>query len=513
MLTEETAEGVGTVLFGIMKGPQSQFHSCAPRLLAALLDQLTDATHTDSSLLLVAVEKTTLSLVMHSNVESAKECVSIMMDRLSVSGAMSDVILSGIISLCSMWAGPERCRLTADSFGRSVDTLVKVCREICQRSLSWSACMDLFLKLVRANKRTKLVEMSNLVARVNDLLECVITETEWSVQGVCDVIEGLLPLVSGELFRRYVLTPWVCVSERILRKSEGGQVLTDRVLFCWSQVLSGVSPGQEEEEERGEKRIKLDSTDSFGANLLSVLASRAERPLLQDRSAGISCLCLCIQSMAAPPAEALQLVEDSLRQLCDTFQGDCIVTMPESVLSTLRDCLQTLASSRDLQTVLPPQQLLSLLSLCTHSYSLLESTEIYVAHAILSRDTTDQLVALLVPKLSSPYSHARLRAISILLSLSPPCAPDRGLLSLCLTSEQTQPDLLHFKRRLGCLRGLTYRTGDRSELESELSLRLLVSQFYVNFSPVWEQVRPLVTSYALEETKNLFWKVSPLIRQ
>ena len=500
---------MGTVLFEIMKGPQSHLHSCAHGLLTALLDQLIE--ETDPSLLLVAIKKTTLCLVMHSSVESAQECINITMDRLSESGRMSDVILSGVISLFSLWVGPERCRLTADSFGRSVDTLVKVCREISERSGAWNACMDLFLRMVRANQRVTLVDVCHLVARVSDLLECVMTGAVWSVQGACELIEGVLPLLSEELFHRYILTSWVCVSERVLQESadpERGQIITDRVLFCWSQILSRVSGGQAEGE-KGEKRIKLDSTDTFGANFLSALVSRAEKQLPPDRSADLSALCLCIQAMPTPPEEALQLVEDSTRQLyaAVTFQGDSLVARPESLLSTLRDCLQTLASRRDLQTVLPPHQLITLLSLSS-CYSLLEATEIYTAETSLSPDVTDQLIALLLPRLSSPYSHVRLKAVSTLLALSPSVPLDRDLLSLCLSCEQTQPDLLHFKQRLGCLRGLSYSTGGgRGERETELSLRLLISQFYVNFSPIWEQVRQLITSYALEESKTLFWKV------
>ena len=48
---------------------------------------------------------------------------------------------------------------------------------------------------------------------------------------------------------------------------------------------------------------------------------------------------------------------------------------------------------------------------------------------------------------------------------------------------------------------------------TEIGMRLLLSQFYTNFSPIWSQVRQLVTSYATEEAKGVFWKVTISIVQ
>ena len=75
--------------------------------------------------LFLAVNKATQSLVRHSNTESA----DIMLDRLCESVAMSDVTLSRVLTLCGVWAGPDRCRLTCDSLERCVSVLMRVCKE------------------------------------------------------------------------------------------------------------------------------------------------------------------------------------------------------------------------------------------------------------------------------------------------------------------------------------------------------------------------------------------------
>ena len=477
----------------MMKGPQFHLHSCTPGLLAALLDQLSESDHT----LFLAVNKATQSLVRHSNTESAKECVDVMLDRLCESVAMTDVTLSGVLTLCGVWAGPDRCRLTCDSLERCVNELVRVCREIGQRQQSWYSCMDLFLVLVRANLRVKLVEMCNLVARVSDVLECVTAENEWCVKGACDVIEAILLLVSEDMFKRHVLEPWTAFSERTILHN----TVTDRILYCWTQILSRISEKDSEMVgEEGEKRIKLDSSNVYGANLLTVLTNRATLPLTQHTAADVSCLCLCLQSMNSPPEEALQLVEDNIKQL-----PSLATSHRGFILTTLRDCILTLVRARDLHTVLPPSILTSLLSLYPTSYSLLEVMEIY-SSTTLPHDVTEELVTLLVPSLSSPFSHIRHKTLAILTSLSHTHPLDTDLLQVCTSSENTQADLLHYKEKLGCLRRLAYRA-DRSQLMTEIGMRLLLSQFYTNFSPIWTQVRQLVTSYATEEAKGVFWKV------
>ncbi|KAI6646604.1 Small subunit processome component 20-like [Oopsacas minuta] len=489
ILSDDTAEGIGIVLFEMMKGPQYHFHSCTPGLLTSLLDQLSES----ESSLSQAVYRTTQCLVSHSNTESAKECINIMLDRLSRSTDMSDVMLSGIISLCSVWIA----RLTPDSFERFVSSLIQVCRGIGHRQESWKACMDIFIQLIRANLKIKLVEMCSLVAKVSDILECVITRNEWSVAGGCDLIEGILLLVSEELFSRSILSQWVILSERIIQeKYELDSIIIDRILYSWCQIQSRIS----EKVEKGEKRIKLDSTNTYGSNLLSVLMNRANIPLTKDKAANLSCLCLCLQSMVAPPDEALQLVEDNLKLL-----HPLAAKYGDTLLTTLRDCIHTLTSSRDLQSVYPPSQLLSLISQYSTSYSLLEAIEIYCHNTILPQDITDEVIRLLVPCLCSPYSHVRLTTISILLSLTICPSINTNLLPVCKSSEQTQADLMHYKEKLGYLRRLSYFRD--SSIETEISFRVLISQFYVNFSPVWDQVRQLVNGYATEETKDVFWKI------
>ena len=71
--------------------------------------------------------------------------------------------------------------------------LMRVCKEIGQRQQAWYSCMDLFLVLVRANLRVKLVEMCNLVARVSEVLECVTAENEWCVKGTCSTNVSMSP--------------------------------------------------------------------------------------------------------------------------------------------------------------------------------------------------------------------------------------------------------------------------------------------------------------------------------
>ena len=447
----------------MMKGPPCHLHSCTPGLLTALLDQLSESDHT----LFLAVNKATQSLVRHSNTESAKECIDIMLDRLCESVAMSDVTLSRVLTLCGVWAGPDRCRLTCDSLERCVSVLMRVCKEIGQRQQAWYSCMDLFLVLVRANLRVKLVEMCNLVARVSEVLECVTAENEWCVKGTCDVIEGILPLVSEEMFKRYILEPWITLSERIILDNTA----TDRVLYCWTQILSKVSEGGDSEKvgEEGEKRIKIDSSNVYGANLLTVLANKATLPPTEHTAANISCMCMCVQSMRSPPEETLQLVEDNLKQLppLATSHGGFILT-------TLRDCMLTLVRTRDLHTVLPPSILTSLLSLYPTSYSLLEAIQIYCS-TTLPHDVTEELVTILVPSLSSPFSHVRQKTLGTLTSLSHTHPLDIDLLQLCTSSENTQADLLHYKEKIGYMRRLVYRA-DRCQLMTEIGMRLLLSQ-------------------------------------
>ena len=478
----------------MMKGPQCHLHSCTPGLLTALLCQLGESDHT----LFLAVNKATQLLVRHSNTESAKECVDIMLDKLCESVAMNDVTLSRVLTLCGVWAAPDRCRLTCDSLERCVSALMRVCRENRQRQQSWYSCMDLFLVLVRANLRVKLVEMCKLVARVSDVLECVTAENEWCVKGACDVIEGILLLVSEDMFKRHVLEPWITLSERTLLDN----TVVDRVLYCWTQILGRVSEGDSERVgEEGEKRIKLDSSNVYGVNLLTVLTNSVTLPLTKHTAANLSCLCLCLQSMRSPPKEVLQMVEDNLKQLppLATSHGGLILT-------TMRDCIITLVRTRDLHTVLSPSILISLLSLYPTSYSLLEAIETY-SSTTLPHDVTEELVTLLVPSLSSPFSHVRQKILGILTSLSHTHPLDTDLLQVCTSSENTQADLLHYKEKLGCLSRLVFRA-DRSQLMTEIGIRLLISQFYTNFSPIWVQVRQLVTSYAVEETKGVFWKVN-----
>ena len=481
-----------------MKGPQPHFHSCASSLLRALLHLLdTGALHTSelATAFLHSLKKTCELMVLHSNVGTAQECINILLDKLSESAELGDASLGGLVEVSGCWVGPDRCRLSPDSFDRCVSGLLGLCGSVSDKRESWKRCSEVLVRLVKTNERVELVEVSGLWCRVGEVLRSVNSREEWSVEAGCSMVEGLLSLNVAS-FSSNVLTSWIEMSERILTEPSAPATIVDRALYSWSLVLGGV----EEEGGSGEKRIKLDSSDPFGASLFPMLLERSRLPFSRERAASLSCLCLYAQRVISPPEPALLLIEASLSQLYQLM-----TSREEALLTTLRDCVQTLVRCRDLTATFPPYQLTSLLSQFPNSPSLLQATDTYARHAALSRDVSEQILALVLPTLSSPYSHIRTHTLSILSAISPHTAT----LSVCSAAEGAGVDAIRYKERLGQLRRLVHTSGnERGDVELEICFRILVSQFYLNFSPIWDQVRPLVTSYTVGGTNSVFWKVT-----
>ena len=83
-----------------------------------------------------------------------------------------------------------------------------------------------------------------------------------------------------------------------------------------------------------------------------------------------------------------------------------------------------------------------------------------------------------------------------------------GVFEDCLEAELVPLTFHEYRRKLIFLQKLVYsNTRHTPEVVKEAPLRYLVGMLYLNLSTMWDPVMTLITTYAVDENKMMFWKV------
>lgn len=82
-----------------------------------------------------------------------------------------------------------------------------------------------------------------------------------------------------------------------------------------------------------------------------------------------------------------------------------------------------------------------------------------------------------------------------------------SVLSVIIAAESEPASIDRYRRKLHHLQLLECKDTCMQELVSEVSLRFLISNLYINFQLLWNPVQNIIGSYALKLPTNQFWPV------
>ena len=90
-----------------------------------------------------------------------------------------------------------------------------------------------------------------------------------------------------------------------------------------------------------------------------------------------------------------------------------------------------------------------------------------------------------------------------------PCLSNSAIFELCLSAEEIPLHLDTYRDKIARLQKLRFSSlySTLSDFAPEVALRYLIGLLRVNFSPLWEPVIDIITSFTSSSNRQQFWKV------
>uniref|UniRef100_H2Z902 Uncharacterized protein n=1 Tax=Ciona savignyi TaxID=51511 RepID=H2Z902_CIOSA len=197
------------------------------------------------------------------------------------------------------------------------------------------------------------------------------------------------------------------------------------------------------------------------------------------------------------------LAENLLKILTNLFKSLLKLDKNDKVLAVAVLCLQSLWV---VHKSVPDgcKSLLKVLELRPNRLGLL-AIDTLLSCNIKSNDAFDQpeLQRLLVTHVSSPNSSVRNLSLRILRKLD---ADNEAVYSWCIMAEEGHATVHEYRSKLLQLKKLENH-GNFKDQVKRVVIRCLFSQFYVNFSGLWQPLQEILTSYATSSRNDEFWEV------
>ncbi|XP_065909347.1 small subunit processome component 20 homolog isoform X2 [Dysidea avara] len=554
----ELSEGIGLVLFEMFKGVQQQFHSCTHKLLPILLGWLGPVTVSESRPAITdqfPAQQTfqSLCIMMQSMAEHTRRehCVFVfttLQHQLELVSShwrqeAEDVLVGSqlcyTLHLIGIWVSWRRgSRITDKS------SLCKTLRPLMLETTLSEEVEKTLLHLVASLLLVSTVVEADLLSIIHNVF--------LTTRNVGIVLEFCKELLDWDKFNEVILPQCLSYCEAVVQQ---GTLLDTTEWSNFEQILQflcelslkrqpiTVLPGQASPCEKlclvpnpTRTKSKASPTESVIVKRLCEVLDDAIGQLSTQSSVQshhmlwASFICLShyrydlysvLRHFPIPPSlpEKLASLFSLLKQNCTIGGSDGVYLMAQCLHTMVATC-----SAVDLIIFVPFETITDLLKHFHHEWHVLSAVLAYQLHVVDQEGCSDQIdvvFPLLVHNLTSPLHKVRLLTLRILILFKQPLMENSedmeeedptpcDIINLCLAAEETELLALEFRKNLHHLNKLHYsphRFDRIPSLYKEVPLRYLIGNLYVNLSLLWTPIMELISGYAVDSNKTIFWSV------
>lgn len=523
----DKCDGVGRLMFEMMKGVKQQFHSCTIKVFPVLLQKLGSCgtIGNGSSLPLQEVEgaltTTLLSMAKHANRETIVQlwdlllpCVSDTYTRwhTATGSDKSDALemferLLRLVLLLVQYSNGKMIH-NPDSIGKM---LTQFLGGGCLQEFAGHVLLDVISSLlITSHKRMEVEVTSRLMPSV--------FKTEYPVAMVYDFTRSMFDLA---LFEKDVLPSLLRYTNSHLRTNE------EDTLSLVTDLLLNKSPLPS----NGSELDKCDtymldfgsgSTDScFPTYITSILDNGI--PLRDSDLAMLWSALVCLPHCR--PIKQSKM----LKKLSDVIHTFLRPTLAETQMenNVAFVCCQAVVTmvmmlgNKEVFTYIPVDLITACVCKNSSNVHVLRMVDIYLTNAVTENAqdllTSEVLLCLysaLKINLSSPHSLVRLLTLRIFASFDLPLQsadPETlDVFKICLCAETTPASLHEYREKQRHLQKLEYVAVQNclpGGQFSETPLRYLIGCLYINFKLLMEPIKMLIASHVDNMERQAFWDI------
>ncbi|XP_070543166.1 small subunit processome component 20 homolog [Ptychodera flava] len=500
----ELHEGVGILMFEVMKGVKRQFHSSADRFFSCLVKKIAfvdpseDATEDVVSNIL---SQTVLKMAKHSAKNDTSFVSSVLAERISSlkkhienTNDLDDdtsAQLHGLFKLLHLWIQHKH----TDSQVTSV-----LCKMLECDKLTVSLLDDLLdIVITIATEETK--ETKTLISLIYGHAQC-------NFQQIHGFTRKLLQLQNFDTEVLPYLVKYISNStstsedQRLLLLTE--VVISQRAPPCDGTQLQQYQPYQlqlpSDIVSYIQTLLSCNEDTSSSSNSVSTLWS------------ALVCLPHIIVKDKAEVSESVTMVIDSLSEtVLEAQDADCLDIMMH-VLS------QAIITSVCCRLEIKHSVLKDLCQIVIKhgsSISVLQAIELWLVAMVNEDDckldkeeigSIKEVIPVLVKNVSSSNSKIRLHSLSVLVQLHSSLTEleDDGIFEVCLQAERVSVTLHTYREKLKCLQQLMFVSRNHYP---QVPLLYLFGALYVNFSLLWQPICDHIKTLAYEMNAGDFWSM------
>ncbi|XP_078326712.1 small subunit processome component 20 homolog isoform X1 [Crassostrea virginica] len=536
----ETAEGVGRLLFEMVKGVQKQFHSCTQKTFPIVLRKLgvcQEGTYEELpwDQVETAVTEMFLSMAKHTDKKNSSEIWKILI------GTVDDVY--------KFWT-----KATKKTKERVSDHLLHLLRlmnvwlnhkggKIIAESESIAQCL---LTILRGDNLPVIVGGQLLDDVASLLITCsTVLPVETTVKLVTSVYKTSYPENVVYSFTKAVLE--LSIFEK--------DVLPSLLPYC-HQVMCGKDPTSQQHTihllthviqhkapppEDGSQLTELQAyMMDFGVNKKSGVPSHV-MSILETASTSVAAgrgledlpgvwSAIVLLPHVRPVLDkkkAIQSVASLFMNLLKNITENTKAISTGEALNIMYHCLLALLYMQDdgeLFESIPLSEVISLLRQYPDDITALKMADLYFTQASLegstevtSEDSLLQVYSLLEKNLFSPYSKVRMLTLRVFsqFSFRLPSQEDEDhnrldVFRICLEAELVPLNVQDFRRKLLFLQKLQFDIVQKSIPVGPFTLvplRYLIGALHISFKLLWEPLTKLIASHEAGLDKTVFWEL------
>ncbi|KAH3726396.1 hypothetical protein DPMN_052258, partial [Dreissena polymorpha] len=526
----DKSEGVGRLMFEMMKGVKGQFHSCAQKVFPMLLKRLGPVGKQKGSWLPWqhvedSMATTVLSMAFHADLIHLKDVWHMILDSIvAVQNRCQDSKKTSAV-----------VKETVGRLLRLLDILLtfKGGKVICEPnqiakvilSLLQSGCFpsEVGQDIVKVTSSLILNANTNLDVSVTTKIIQTVFMTSYPAKLVYTFTKSLYDLA---LFEKDVLPPFLKYCQKLVAENkpeldeETLGIITDLVV-CKCPLLSN-----------GDHLESMDTyildfgESSVGRSVPDLVTGILNHSSLdKENLPRLWAALVCLPHIR--PLQKRQALIGDLSELTKQLIGQMSHDQSaanETLYLIGCQALVTMVMLLDNQEVFQhvPVNVITE-CLCAHSTDVhtLRLADVYFSHAknqskddVLNSDTLMAIFSALQINLSSPHADIRHLTLRILAGFDLPLPPSEGeatsVFEICLSAETTEASLHQYRERQRHLQKLDFCNVQNclpAGPFNEVPLRYLLGSLFVNMKLLWEPIRTLIAGHAQQMDRTAFWDI------
>ncbi|XP_061192168.1 small subunit processome component 20 homolog [Saccostrea echinata] len=541
----ETAEGVGRLLFEMVKGVQKQFHSCAQKTFPVVLSKLGECQDGQYEqlpwdLVESAVTEMFVSMAKHTDKKNSSDIWKILISSVdnvyqnSTKAAKKNkpkisTHLLRLLRLMNIWINHRKGKIVAepDSVAQCLLTLL---RGDSLPEDTGGQLLDVVASLLITC--TAVLPVESTVKLVSSVYK-----TNYSENHVYSFTRTVLDL---PIFEKDVLPSLLPYCHQVMCGNNHSS--QQQTIHSLTNVIHHKAPPPSDGSQLAQLQaymLDFGVTKKTGLpyHIMTVLKNTSCDDALNGRCLPEVWSALQLLPHVRPilvKEEAIKNVTALFKNCLKNILSDDTQIPTDEVLNIMYHCILALLYIQDDGEMFSCISLTDVLSLLRHfpdHVTALELADLYFTQAsldgstsITSEDTLLQVYPILEKNLSSPFSKVRMLSLRILSQFSfrlPSQEEDEAteqldVFRICLEAELVPLSVQDSRRKLMFLQRLQFDIVQKSIPVGPfilVPLRYLIGSLHIGFKLLWDPVTKLIASHAVGLDKTVFWDLYRMVLQ